>query len=62
MPVILAAQEVEMRRIIVQSQLRQIVRETVSQKNPSQKKRAGGMAQGVVLSSNPSTEKKKKEL
>jgi hypothetical protein len=37
MPVILATQEVEIRRITVQSHLRQIVHETLSQKHPSQK-------------------------
>jgi hypothetical protein len=36
----------EIRRIKVQNQPRQIVPETLSQKNPSQK-RAGGMAQAV---------------
>jgi hypothetical protein len=36
----------EIRRIAVQSQPEQIVRETLSQKNPSPK-RAGGVAQGV---------------
>jgi hypothetical protein len=46
MPVILATQEAEIRRILVQSQLRQVVHEPLSQKNPSQK-RAGGVAQGV---------------
>jgi hypothetical protein len=45
-PVILAAQEAEIRRIVVQSQPGQIVHEILPQKNPSQK-RAGGMAQGV---------------
>jgi hypothetical protein len=44
-PVILAMQEAEIRRIMVQSQPRQIVHETLSQKNPSQK-RAVGVAQG----------------
>jgi hypothetical protein len=44
-PVNLATQEAEIRRIQVQSQLRQIVPETLSRKNPSQK-RAGGVAQG----------------
>jgi hypothetical protein len=45
---ILATQEAKIRRIPVQSQPRQIVWETLSQKkkNPSQK-RAGGVAQGV---------------
>jgi hypothetical protein len=36
-PVILATQEEEIRRIAVPSQPRQIVQETLSQKNPSQK-------------------------
>jgi hypothetical protein len=44
-PVILTTQEAAIRRIMVQSQARQIVQETLSQKNPSQK-RAGGVAQG----------------
>jgi hypothetical protein len=46
MPVILATQEAEIRRIMVQSQLGEVGSETLSQKNPSQK-RAGGVAQGV---------------
>jgi hypothetical protein len=46
LPVILATQEAEIRRITVQRQPRQIVHETLSQKNPSQK-RTGGVAQGV---------------
>jgi hypothetical protein len=50
----------EIRRIMFQRQSRQIVPETLSQKNPSLK-RAGGVAQGVDLSSNPSTAKKKKK-
>jgi hypothetical protein len=37
MPVILATQEAEIRRITVRSQLRQIVPETLPLKNPSQK-------------------------
>jgi hypothetical protein len=36
-PVILATQETEIRRIVVQSQPGQKVHETLSQKNPSQK-------------------------
>jgi hypothetical protein len=36
-PIILAIREVEIRRITVQSQSRQIVCETLSRKNPSQK-------------------------
>jgi hypothetical protein len=43
-PVILATQEAKIRRISVQSQPGQI--ETLSQKNPSQK-RAGGVVQSV---------------
>jgi hypothetical protein len=43
MPVILAAQEATIRRIMIGSQPRQIVRETLSQKNPSGNK-AGAVA------------------
>jgi hypothetical protein len=39
MPVILATQETEIRRIVVRSQPGQIVLETLSGKNPSPKKR-----------------------
>jgi hypothetical protein len=46
-PIILATQEAEIRRITVQSQPGQIVRETLSQNYPSQK-RAGRVAQGEV--------------
>jgi hypothetical protein len=46
MPTILATQEASIRKIAVQSQPRQTVHKTLSQKNPS-KKRAGGVAQGV---------------
>jgi hypothetical protein len=45
-PVILATQEVEIKRITFQSQPRQIDHKTLSRKKPSQK-RAGGVAQGV---------------
>jgi hypothetical protein len=51
MPVILATQEAEIRRIMVQSQPGQIVGETLSRKN-LHKKRAGR------VSSSPSTTKK----
>jgi hypothetical protein len=44
-PVIPATQEAEIRRIIVRSQPRKIVHETLSLKYPSQK-RVGGVAQG----------------
>jgi hypothetical protein len=60
MAIILATQETEIRRIMVQSQPRQIDCETLSQKYPSQE-RAGGVAQGDgALSSSSSTAKKKK--
>jgi hypothetical protein len=62
MAIILATQETEIRRIMVQSQPRQIDCETLSQKYPSQE-RAGGVAQGDgALSSSSSTAKKKKKL
>jgi hypothetical protein len=58
MPVILATQEAEIRRITVQSQPGQIVRNTLSRKYPAQK----GLAKWLkvkALSSSPSTAKKK---
>jgi hypothetical protein len=62
MPVILAIQEVEIRRITVQSQWGQIVHETLSGKNPSQK----GLVEWLkvkALSSNPCvTETNKQKL
>jgi hypothetical protein len=45
-PIILDTQEAEIRRITVQSQAGQIVRETLSQRKPAQY-RAGGVAQVV---------------
>jgi hypothetical protein len=45
MPVVLATQEAEIRRISVCSQPRQTVCKTLSQKNPSQN-RAGGVTKG----------------
>jgi hypothetical protein len=58
MPVILATQEAEIRRMAVQSQPRQIVFKTLSQKYPSQK----GLAEWLkALSSSPSTAKKKQK-
>jgi hypothetical protein len=66
MPIILAAQEVEIRRMTVQSQPRQRVHKTLSQKYSTQKS-VGKVAQVVEhlhsnhedLSSKPSTAKKK---
>jgi hypothetical protein len=58
--VILATQEAEIRRITVGSQPRQIVHETLSQKNPTQK-RAGGVAEGVGPDFNSHYHKKKKK-
>jgi hypothetical protein len=60
MPVILSIQEAEIRRILVQSQSREIVLETLSQKYPSQK-RAGAGAQGVDPEFKPQYCKKKKK-
>jgi hypothetical protein len=45
-PTILATWEAEIKRIVVQSQPREIGRESLSQKNPLQK-RASKVAQGV---------------
>jgi hypothetical protein len=45
-PIILATQETEIRRIVLQCQSGQIVYKTLSLKNPSQK-RASRVAQGV---------------
>jgi hypothetical protein len=59
MPVILASQETEIRRIAVQSQPWQIVCETLSRKHPSQKELAEWF-KVKALSSSPSTAKKEK--
>jgi hypothetical protein len=59
MPVPLATQEVEIRRIEVQSQPRHIVCETLSQKNSSKETGAGGVAQGVGPEFKPQYRKKK---
>jgi hypothetical protein len=56
--VILASQEAEIRRIVVQSQPGQIAHETLSRKNPSQKK-AGGVAQDEGLELKPQSTKNK---
>jgi hypothetical protein len=60
-PVILATQEAEIRRIMVQSQPWQIVCKTLSRKNPSQK-RAGGVAQGIGLEFKPQYCQRKKPV
>jgi hypothetical protein len=64
MSVILPTQEAEIRRITVQSQPGQIICETLSQKNPSQKGGGGGagdMAQGIGPEFKPQYHKKKKK-
>jgi hypothetical protein len=70
MPVILATQEAEIRKITVQSQPKQIVHETLSQKYPT-RNRTGGVSQAVEhrpskketlsLSSNSTAARKKKK-
>jgi ribosomal protein L44E len=54
------ATQAEIRRIAVQSQPRQVVQETLSQENSSQK-RAGGVAQDVDSEFKPQYHKKKKK-
>jgi hypothetical protein len=58
---ILATQEAEIRRIMVQSQLGQIVRKTQSRKKPITKKRVGKVAQDVGSEFKPQYHKKKKK-
>jgi hypothetical protein len=60
MPAILAIQEAEVRKITVQSQPGQIVHETLSQKNPTQK-RASDVAQGEGPEFKPQYHKKKRK-
>jgi hypothetical protein len=60
LPIILATQKAEIRRITVKNQPRQIVHKTLSQKNPSQKS-AGGVAQGEDPEFKLSTTKKKEK-
>jgi hypothetical protein len=57
MPIILATQETGIRRVVVQSQPRQIVSETLSQ-IIHRKKRAGGVK---TLSSSPTTTTKERK-
>jgi hypothetical protein len=52
--------EAEIRRITVQSQPRKIVRESLSQKNPSPK-RAGGVVQGISPELKPQFQKTNKQ-
>jgi hypothetical protein len=59
-PVILATQKAEIRRMEIQGQSGQIVHETLSRKNLSQK-RTGRVVQGVGPESNPQYRKKKKK-
>jgi hypothetical protein len=68
MPIILATQEAEIRRITVQSQPGQMVCETLSRKNPSQKnkpnqtktKKAGGVPQDIGPEFKPQYHKQNK--
>jgi hypothetical protein len=60
-PVILATEEAEIRRIVVQNHPGQIVHKTPSQKYLTHKKRAGGVAQGIIPEFKPSYHKKKKK-
>jgi hypothetical protein len=60
MLIILSMAESEIKRIMVQNQLGQIVQETLSWKSPSQE-RAGGVAQCVGPEFKPQYRKKKKE-
>jgi hypothetical protein len=59
MPVILATQEAEIRRIAVQRQPGQIVLKTLSPKTHPEK-RVGGVAQGIDPELKPQYHKKKK--
>jgi hypothetical protein len=59
MPVILATQEAEIRRIMVQSQPGQIVHKTLSRKT-LHKNRAGGVAEGEGPEFKPQYFKKRK--
>jgi hypothetical protein len=47
-PIILASQEAEIRRILVQGQPGQIVLETLSQNYPAQKRAGGGTGKGLA--------------
>jgi hypothetical protein len=60
MPVILATKEAQIRRVVIQSQPRQTVLETLSQKT-LHKNRAGAVAQGVGPEFKAQYHKKKKK-
>jgi hypothetical protein len=62
MPIILATQEAEIRRMEVPSQTGQIVGETLSRENPSQKIGLVEWLKTKALNSSPSTKKKKVSL
>jgi hypothetical protein len=59
--VILATQEAEIRRIIVQSQPRQIVHETLFGEKKKITKRAGGVAQDIGHEFKPQHHQKERE-
>jgi hypothetical protein len=61
MPIILATQKAEIRRITAQSQPRQTVYEILAQKKPITENRAGGVAQGEGPEFKPQYCKKKKK-
>jgi hypothetical protein len=64
MPVILATQEAEIRRITVESQPRQTVCENLSQKTLSHTQKRSGLVEWLkmkALSSSPSTTKRKEK-
>jgi hypothetical protein len=61
MPVTLATQEAEVRRVEVQSQPGQIVHKTLSREKTQHKNRAGGVAQGEGPKFKPQYCKKKKK-
>jgi hypothetical protein len=60
LPIILATEEAEIRRMVLQSQPGQIVLKTLAQKNLS-RKRTGGVAQGVGPEFKPQNCKKKQK-
>jgi hypothetical protein len=60
MPVILATQEAEIRKISVRSQPKKTVRKTLSGKKPFTKKKVGGVGQGVGPEFKPQCHQKTK--